>query len=120
MTTNNKPTTGYWIIAILALLWNGMGVVQYLTIELFTSEALSAMPELERNFYEGVPSWATAAFAFAVWGGLLGSLFLLLKRKWAKVAFMVSFAGIVVQLTYNYFIGNALDVYGPGDWLCQS
>lgn len=112
--TTNKPTTAYWIIAVIALLWNGMGVIEYLRIALMTPEALAALPEIERTFYENVPAWATSAFALAVWGGLLGSIFLLAKRKWAKTAFLISFAGIVVQLSHNYLVGNALDVYGPG------
>jgi hypothetical protein len=112
--TTNKPTTAYWIIAVIALLWNGMGVIEYLRIALMTPEALAALPEIERTFYENVPAWATSAFALAVWGGLLGSIFLLVKRKWAKAAFLISFAGIVVQLSHNYLVGNALDVYGPG------
>jgi hypothetical protein len=112
--TTNKPTTAYWVIAIIALLWNGMGAVQYLTIELMNPDALEALPEVERSFYENVPAWATAAFALAVWGGLAGSLLLLLKRKWAKAAFLISFAGILVQLAHNYLVGNAMEVYGPG------
>ncbi len=112
--TTNKPTTFYWVIGVIALLWNGMGAMEYLRIELMTPEAIEALPELERSFYESVPVWATAAFAFAVWGGLVGSLFLLLKRKWAKPAFLISFAGILVQLSHNYLVGDAMEVYGPG------
>ena len=29
-TASKKPTTRYWIIAILALLWNTLGVIAYL------------------------------------------------------------------------------------------
>lgn len=115
--TTNKPTIFYWVIAIMALLWNGMGAMAYLRIELMTPEAMQAMPELERSFYESVPAWATAAFALAVWGGLAGSLLLLFRRKWAKAAFLISFAGILVQLTHNYLVSNALEVYGPGGLL---
>lgn len=111
--TTNKPTAIYWVIALIALFWNGMGAIEYLRIELMTPEAVEALPELERSFYENVPIWATAAFAFAVWGGLTGSLFLLIRKKWAKAAFYLSFAGILVQLTHNYFIGNAMEAYGP-------
>ncbi len=61
-----------------------------------------------------MPAWATAAFAIAVFGGFLGALLLLLKRKLATPIFILSFVGIIVQMIYNLFIAKAIEVYGPG------
>lgn len=66
------------------------------------------------NGVTSVPVWATAAFAFAVWGGLLGCILLLLRKKIANPVFIVSFVGIVVQMFYNFFLSNSIAVYGPG------
>ena len=60
------------------------------------------------------PSWATAAFAIAVFGGLLGCIALLLRKSWAKSLLLLSLIGIIVQLIYNLFISKAMEVYGPG------
>ena len=114
MTTTNKPTALFWVIAIIALIWNGMGAMAYLGQKMMTPEALEMLPEAERALYNDIPMWATSAFAIAVWGGVLGAIFMLLRKKWAKTLFIISLIGIIVQMVYNLFISGAMDVYGPG------
>ncbi len=114
MTTTTKPKAAYWIIAVIAFIWNVMGVMAYLAQAYMTDEAKQLLPEAERTLYDNVPAWATAAFALAVFGGLLGALSLLLRKKIANLLFTVSLVGIIVQMSYNFFISNSIEVYGPG------
>ena len=114
MTDSNKPTTLFWIIGIAALVWNGLGVMSYIGQAYMTDEVRAALPEAERALYENVPTWVTAAFAIAVFGGLLGSAFLLMRKKLARPMFLISLIAIVVQMSYNLFMSRAAEVYGPG------
>ena len=115
MTSNsNKPGTVFWIIAIVATIWNALGVSAYLQQAYMTAEDLAALPPDEAALYDNVPAWVTAAFAIAVFGGLLGCVLLLLRKKLATIVFLVSLIGIVAQMVYNLFMSKALDVYGPG------
>ena len=75
---------------------------------------MAALPEAERALYESTPSWATGAFAFAVFGGALGCLALLLRKAWATPVLIVSLIGVLVQMFHSFFISKAFDVYGPG------
>lgn len=112
--STHKPNTSFWIIGIIALVWNLMGVFQYISQAYMTSETLAALPEAERVLYENVPAWVTAAFAIAVFGGALGCLLLLLRKKMATIVFIISFIAILAQTTYNLFMSKASEVYGPG------
>lgn len=112
-----KPTTTFWLIAVLALIWNLMGVFAYLGQAFLTEEAIALMPENEQELLKNIPAWATAAFAVAVWGGLLGSILLLLRKKWAYTVFIISFMGIIVQMVYNLFMSKSIEVYGPGGYI---
>ncbi|MFK5983085.1 MAG: hypothetical protein QM499_09235 [Flavobacteriaceae bacterium] len=114
MTTTDKPKATFWIIAIIAFIWNIMGVMAYLGQAYMNDEAKALIPEAEREMYENRPAWATAAFAFAVFGGFLGALALLLRKKVAKLLFLVSLIGIFIQMIYNFVLSNSLEVYGPG------
>lgn len=114
MTTSNKPGAAFWIIAVIALIWNIMGVMAYLGQAYMTDDERTLLPEAEQALYSDIPAWVTAAFAFAVFGGLLGALALLLRKKWATPLFIISLLGIIVQMIYNFFMSNAMDVYGPG------
>lgn len=115
MTTSNKPTIWFWVIGIIAVLWNAMGVNQYLQ-QAYNTDAFKAMYPDEKvlEMALNTPSWVMGAFAIAVFGGALGSVFLLLRKKIAKPIFLVSLIAIVIQMFYNVFMSGALDVYGLG------
>lgn len=112
--TTNKPATWFWVISAMALVWNLLGVMAYIEQVTMSAEALQAMPENERALYESAPAWATSAFAVAVWAGALGSVLLLIRKKWAIPVLIVSFVGIVVQMVHSFGIANSIEVYGPG------
>tara|TARA_R110002012_G_scaffold81945_3_gene207436 strand:- start:24619 stop:25050 length:432 start_codon:yes stop_codon:yes gene_type:complete len=114
MTTTQKPPKSFWIISIVALIWNLMGVSAYLMQAFMTDEAIKNLPETEQALHMDIPAWVTAAFAIAVFGGTLGCLGLLLRKKWARLVFLISLIGIIVQMIHNVFISNNMDVYGPG------
>ena len=113
-STATKLPIWFWIIAGVALVWNGLGVMAFVMQITMSPEALAAMPEAERALYETFPTWALIAFAAAVFGGAIGSLLLLLRNGLAHPVFIVSLAGIVIQMIYNFFIAETMDVYGPG------
>ncbi|MFH6603817.1 hypothetical protein ACEZ3G_10045 [Maribacter algicola] len=112
--TNIKPPTWFWIVSVLALLWNLMGVGAYLADAFMSVEALGEMSQEMRELYEGRPAWATAAYAIAVWFGALGCIALLMRKKWAVPVFLISLIGIVGQQIYNFFLSNTFEVVGSG------
>lgn len=112
--TSDKPKTWFWIVSALALVWNLMGVMAYISQVTMTPEAIQALPEDQRALYDSVPSWATGAFAIAVWGGALACILLLLRRKLATVVFILSMAAILVQMYHSFFVSNSFEVFGPG------
>lgn len=109
-----KPPTWFWVVAVIALIWNLMGVGAYLGEAFATEEMLAAMPDEQREVLASRPAWATAAFALAVWGGFFGSLLLVLRRKLAQTILIVSLLGVLVQMIYNLFIAGSTITYGPG------
>ena len=114
MSTTSSPTKLFWIISGIALVWNLLGVMAYLMQVTMSPEALQALPENQRALLESTPAWATGAFAIAVWGGALGSLLLLLRKKLATTVLIISLAGIIVQMFHSFFMSNSMEVYGPG------
>jgi len=112
MTTSNKPNTGFWIIAIIALIWNVMGVLEYLGHVYMTDELLNAMTPEQQEFLANTPAWSTGVFAIAVFGGLLGSLLLIMRKKWATLLFLISLLAVLVNMGYTFFATNHAEVYG--------
>lgn len=92
-----KPKVSFWIISVIALLWNLMGVNQYL-IMAFKTESFKEMYTPEKlAIVEATPVWATAAFAIAVFAAAFGCIALLLRKKIATPLFLISFLAIIVQ-----------------------
>jgi len=112
MTTTTKPATSFWVISALALIWNLMGVIVYLGQAFMTDDMKAMIPKDQLAIIENTPAWATAAFAIAVWFGLLGSILLLTRKKIAKTVFIISLLGVLGQLVYNFGVSNAFEVYG--------
>ena len=110
----NKIPGWFWLVAIFFLLWNLMGVMSFYAHVFISEEALAALPDNERVLYGEYPFWTTVVFAIAVFFGFFGSLGLLLKKKWAKLAFIISLCGIVPQMIHNVFFTKSMEVYGPG------
>ena len=105
MTKNTvKPTPSFWVICVIALIWNLIGVLSYLGEAYITDEKLTQLTEAQQEIINNRPSWATIAFAIAVFGGLLGSLALLFKMKISYLLFIISFFGVIIHLAYKVFI----------------
>ncbi len=110
----SRPTRGFWIVAIVALVWNLIGVMTYLMSVTMSPETLAETTEAERALHTGIPAWATSAYAIAVFGGVLGCLALLLRRSWAIPLFAISLVGVIVQMGYGLGMTDVLAVRGGG------
>jgi len=99
----NKPPIWFWIVSVLALLWNSLGVIAYLGRAFMTDEMIAQLPtEQQAEFLVEYPAWYTAAFALAVFCGALGCIALLIKKKWAHILFIISALGAIIQHTYLF------------------
>lgn len=111
-TTQNKIPKWFWVLAVIFLLWNIMGVLSFFGHTFITEEALAKLPEKERALYGEYSIWTTVLFAIATFGGLIGSIGLILKKKWAKPFFIISILAIIPQMIHNVFFTKSIEVYG--------
>ncbi|MBS2015490.1 MAG: hypothetical protein JST00_21560 [Deltaproteobacteria bacterium] len=87
------------MIAAAGIAWNAFGVVQLLQTLRSTPESLvrMGMTPMQASVYASYPAWMNVAFAVGAFGGLLGSLALLLSQTAAaKKVFAASLLGYVV------------------------
>jgi hypothetical protein len=74
--------------------------------------AAAGMTPEQIGFYEAMPMWMTAVWATGVWGGVLGSLLLLLRNKLAFPVFVLSFAAFLTSLLYTYGLSDGGKLMG--------
>ena len=64
------------------------------------------------EFFYGFPTWVVAFWALAVWGGVVGTLLLLLRKRLAAPVLLGSFLAMIVTSIHNFFLSNGLEVTG--------
>ena len=106
-----KIPTWFWIVAVILLLWNLSGVVNFFMQLTMSEEALQDMSEVDQEFIGKFPAWVYVAFGVAVFAGVAGSLALLFKKKVAKQLFIVSLIAIIAQFGFNLSLAISMDVY---------
>lgn len=109
----NLVPRSFWIISSLSLIWNLIGVMNYLFTVTVSTETLAGMSEAERALYTDVPMFVTSCFAIAVFSGVLGSVFLLLRKALSVSFFLVSLVAIILQMSLGLFLTPMLSVQGP-------
>ena len=104
-----------WVVGVLSLLWNGFGAYDYLMTNTQGDAYMRGMgmTEAQIAYYHSMPTWMTAVWAIGVWGATLGSLLLLLRRRWAFPVFVVSLIAYVLSLVYTYGMSDGADLIGP-------
>ena len=112
-----RPATPwhFWLVTLLALLWNGFGGYDY-TMSHLEGEAYyrqMGMSEAVIGAMRSYPVWMHAVWAVGVWGSVLGSLLLLSRSRWAFLAFAVSTLGAVGSLAYNLVTPGMAEVMSP-------
>ncbi len=108
-----KPPVWFWIISVLGLVWNGMGIDQYLGQAYNTDRWQSLMTPEQIELAQNLPSWYTACFALAVFGGALGCVALLLRKKWAYLLFFLSLITVLAQMSYIMFVLKMANAMTP-------
>ena len=108
----SKVPASFRVVSILALLWNLLGVAMFFLQTGLSTEDIAAMPEAQRVVYEAMPSWLAVFYGLSVFAGALGSLGLLLGRRWAVPLFAVSLASVLVQMVAIYALTPAWQASG--------
>ena len=91
-----RPIAGWYMpAAIASLLFMGLGCVAYV-MHVMTDPA--SLPIEQRAAFEALPGWVIGAQAVAVWIGLAGTVLLIMRKRLAEAALMVSLIAVLIWL----------------------
>ena len=108
---NIRVHWSFWLISVVALLWNVGGGINYLMQT--NLEFVATLPETHRAIIEGRPVWATGGFAIGVFGGTLGCLLLLFRKSLAFYVFIASFVGVIVTMIHTVNVASSRIEFSP-------
>lgn len=99
----SKAPWHLWVVGVVTLLFNAMGIVSYMTTRLGMLEQMGLTPD-QIAFMNSYPAWISAFWALGVWGAFAGSLLLLARSRWAVMAMMVAMVGLIGTTIGNYAV----------------
>jgi hypothetical protein len=114
IATARKTPIWFWALAVLATLWNFMGVYDYVMTKLGNEAYLAGFTAEQIAYYEGFPAWYVAIWASAVFLAFFASLALLVRSRLAFPMFAASLVLFVVNTLYIYGFTQAVEMMGSG------
>ena len=112
ISADAAPPAWFRVAAVLALLWNAFGVFQYLSSVALFGDPMASLDPAHRAAAESVPAAIVGAFAIGTFAGLLGSLGLLLRKRWALPVLLVSLLGLLMLEGWIVFLSGHLEMFG--------
>jgi hypothetical protein len=112
--TAAKAPVHLWIVGILAVLWNAIGCFDYFATQSKLDSYMSQFTPEQLAYFYGFPVWVDAAWAIAVWGSLLASIGLLLRKAWAVWLFGLAILGMAATAVYSFVLSDGMALMGSG------
>ena len=117
MSSTNETPKHLWIVGALSLLWNSTGAHGYYVTQTKNEEYLEAWTPEQLEFMYAYPAWIVSCWALAVFGGVLGSLLLLQRKKLALPVLALSFVCMAVMSLRNYVLSDGFEVMGTAGFV---
>lgn len=111
-TAASRPPVHFWIIAVLALLWNAVGAFDYLATQLQLESYMAGFSDEQLAYFNNFPKWAVACWAIAVWSAVFGALALLIRQRWAFHLFVISLIAMLITSFYNFVLSDGAEIMG--------
>lgn len=113
-TTTPTPKTPWhlWVIGLIYLLWSCCGAMDFTMTEIHSAAYTKNFTAAQLSFTYGLPLWVVIAWGVATWGGVVGSLLLLLRRCVAVCVLLVAFVAMILLTAYNFGIADGMKSMG--------
>lgn len=107
-----------WIVGILSLLWSCFGAYDYTMTKTQGAKYIATtMPGVDADaalaWINSMPVYSQIGWAMGVWLGLLGSVLLLMRSRWAVWSFGLSLLGAIVSIGYQWLLAPPMPGTGP-------
>ena len=112
--TNQAPKTPWhvWVVGGVSLLWNAMGVMDFTMTEIRSEAYLKNFTPEQLKYFMEFPPWVVLAWGVATWGGVVGSVLLLLRRGWAVPVNLAVLIGMALTFVHNFVLTDGLKIMG--------
>ena len=101
MADRAKTPIHLWMVGVVSLAWNSIGALDYTMTKTHNAAYLAGFTAQQIAYLDHFPLWANTGWALGVWGAILGSILLLMRRRWAVPVFALSLAGLATSTAFQ-------------------
>lgn len=113
VATGRKTPIWFWIVGVLAVIWNFGGAFDYVMTKTNPAYMDSFTPE-QVAYFTSFPAWFTAVWATAVFAAFFASVGLLLRTRFSFHLFALSLVLYVVSSIHTFLLSDGGDLMGAG------
>lgn len=95
--TGTKAPWHLWLVGGISILWNGFGAFDFAATSTRFEPWIANFPPAMIDYIYALPAWMWVCWAVGTIGALVGSVLLLMRRKFAIYAFGLSLLGAVAS-----------------------
>lgn len=107
-----KPPAWLYIVGVILLLWGLAGCWAFYMHVTLGAAANPQATDWDRAYFAALPGWFAIDFAVAVGAGLLGSIALLFRSKWAVALYWLSLIAVAIQFGWMFLATDVIAVKG--------
>jgi len=115
--TGSKVPIHLWIVGVLAVLWNGFGATDFAASTFAPDVWLGDMMGYNTEqvgFIKSFAWWQSLMWFIGTWGGLLGSIALLMRNQLAVPLYIASIIGAVGSMIVSRTYKDVPEGMDPG------
>ena len=105
-----------WVVGVLSLLWHALGCYDYLMTNMRVEGYIAQIPPDMIDFLDAFPGWLVVGWGAEMGLGVLGSLLLLARSRWAVYAFALQVVLMAASEVYQLSVGLPRSMTTPGYW----
>ena len=109
-TTTAATPWHVWAAGILGGLWSAIGVLSFMLTQMNVDADMREFPPEQRAYFASFPLWAIAVWAIGVFGGVIGCVLLLLRKRLAVPVLIASAIGAIVSNLGGLLLLGGLEV----------
>jgi len=110
--TAAKPGWHLWVVGILGSLWNAFGCFDFTMTATHNEAYLKPYPPELLDYWFNMPWWTWGIWAVGVFGGLAGTVSLLLRKSMAVTLLAASFLAALFSMILGTMAADAPKMEG--------
>jgi len=115
MAERLKTPIWFWVLVVLAILFNSGGVFAYVSMQISPKIATAGMTPEQTAYFSDFPAWYDAVYALTTHLSFLACLVMAFRSRYAFYIFAISLVLYLFSSFWNFGLRDLASIMGIGN-----